>query len=228
MPLSAQSQCLHANCFRMRFKPVSRVSGAAGAQVRRERMEIDMTVMREAMDKRTLGLPQARPPPGAPPGSVHLSAPACALPAAPMSRAPAALRALTLLTLLNFSVLPSMRTYALSPAPLVRYGCSGTAFQVLTGARAQARLPRSKAKERLATVEAARAVAACVTPGMPPVEHVSILPRGEYMARIIYQPQARPGPFLTHTALGRDMSFLCLHLVSPAACACIPCKLAGK
>ena len=56
---------------------------------------------------------------------------------------------------------------------------------------AQARLPRSEAKERLATVEAARAVAACLTPGMPPVEHVSILPRGEYMARIIYQPQAR-------------------------------------
>ena len=61
---------------------------------------------------------------------------------------------------------------------------------------AQARLPRSEAKERLATVEAARAVAACLTPGMPPVEHVSILPRGEYMARIIYQPQARSSPAL--------------------------------
>lgn len=61
---------------------------------------------------------------------------------------------------------------------------------------AQARLPRSEAKERLATVEAARAVAACLTPGMPPVEHVSILPRGEYMARIIYQPQARRFPAL--------------------------------
>ncbi|KAK9845418.1 hypothetical protein WJX81_006080 [Elliptochloris bilobata] len=83
---------------------------AAILMVRRELPEIDMSVMREAMDKRVLGLPQAR-------------------------------------------------------------------------------LPRSEAKERLAAVEAARAVAACLTPGMPPVEHVSILPRGEYMARIIYQPQ---------------------------------------
>ena len=58
----------------------------------------------------------------------------------------------------------------------------------------QARLPRSEAKVRLATVEAARAVAACLTPGMPPVEHVSILPRGDYMARIIYQPQVRVVP----------------------------------
>jgi hypothetical protein len=60
---------------------------------------------------------------------------------------------------------------------------------------AQVRLPRSEAKARLATLEAARAVAACLTPGMPPVEHVSILPRGEFMARIIYQPQARARPW---------------------------------
>lgn len=32
-----------------------------GAQVRREVQEIDMAIMREAMDKRVLGLPQARP-----------------------------------------------------------------------------------------------------------------------------------------------------------------------
>ena len=32
-----------------------------GAQVRREVQEIDMSIMREAMDKRVLGLPQARP-----------------------------------------------------------------------------------------------------------------------------------------------------------------------
>ena len=31
------------------------------AQVRREVQEIDMSIMREAMDKRVLGLPQARP-----------------------------------------------------------------------------------------------------------------------------------------------------------------------
>ena len=73
------------------------------------------------------------------------------------------------------------------------------------GGRAQARLPRSEAKARLATLEAARAVAACLTPGMPPVEHVSILPRGEFMARIIYQPQARatlaPRPWTPWTLL---------------------------
>ena len=91
---------------------------------------------------------------------------------------------------------------------------------MLTGAHVQARLPRSEAKERLATVEAARAVAACVTPGMPPVEHVSILPRGEYMARIIYQPQARPRPLLLRTARGRDMRSCVslLRAVLPDAC----------
>ena len=36
-------------------------SATSGAQVRREVLEIDMTIMREAMDKRVLGLPQARP-----------------------------------------------------------------------------------------------------------------------------------------------------------------------
>ena len=52
-----------------------------------------------------------------------------------------------------------------------------------------ASLPDSEAKYRFATVEAARAVAFALTPGLPPLEHVTILPRGGAQARILFVPQ---------------------------------------
>lgn len=53
------------------------------------------------------------------------------------------------------------------------------------------RLPPSEAKLRMATVQAARAVAVCTTMGLPPVVHVSIQPRGGVMSRIVFMPQVR-------------------------------------
>lgn len=52
-----------------------------------------------------------------------------------------------------------------------------------------ARLPDSEAKTRMATVQAARAVATALTPGLPPLVHCSIQPRGGHMSRIIFLPQ---------------------------------------
>ena len=53
----------------------------------------------------------------------------------------------------------------------------------------QRSLDDSPAKLRMATVQAGRAVAIALTPGMPPMEHVSIKPRGGIMGRILFQPQ---------------------------------------
>ena len=50
-------------------------------------------------------------------------------------------------------------------------------------------LEDSPAKRRLATVEVGRAVAIALTPGMPPIENLSIKPRGGVMGRILFQPQ---------------------------------------
>jgi cell division protease FtsH len=50
-------------------------------------------------------------------------------------------------------------------------------------------LPDSAAKRRYAAVEAARAVAFALTPGLPPLEHVTIRPRGGAQARILFVPQ---------------------------------------
>ena len=87
--------------------------GACCAQVRKDAQAIDMSLIQEAMDKRTLGLPSAR-------------------------------------------------------------------------------LPDSEAKTRMATVQAARAVATCLTPGLPPLVHCSIQPRGGHMSRIVFLPQVHP------------------------------------
>jgi ATP-dependent Zn protease len=54
-----------------------------------------------------------------------------------------------------------------------------------------ARLPPSEAKLRMATVQAARAVSTCLTPGIPPLIHVSIQPRAGIMSRIVFMPQVR-------------------------------------
>lgn len=50
-------------------------------------------------------------------------------------------------------------------------------------------LPDSEAKRRYAAVEAARAVAFALTPGLPPLEHVTVRPRGGAQARILFVPQ---------------------------------------
>lgn len=49
-------------------------------------------------------------------------------------------------------------------------------------------LPDSDAKRRLATIQSGRAVACALTPGMPPIEQVSIQPRGGTVARILFVP----------------------------------------
>ena len=54
---------------------------------------------------------------------------------------------------------------------------------------AASRLPDSPAKEHLARVVAARAVVIALTPGMPPLQRVTILPRGEAIARTLFLPQ---------------------------------------
>lgn len=75
---------------------------------------------------------------------------------------------------------PLSLTVAAAPSPLqVRLGLP------------HAPLPDTPAKRRYATIEAARAVAFALTPGLPPIEHVTIRPRGSAMARILFVPQAR-------------------------------------
>eukprot|EP00887_Chlorella_sp_A99_P003900 scaffold11.g3900.t1 len=49
-------------------------------------------------------------------------------------------------------------------------------------------IPNSEAKRRYAAVQAARAVAFALTPGLPPIEHVTIRPRGGAAARILFVP----------------------------------------
>ena len=53
-------------------------------------------------------------------------------------------------------------------------------------------LPDSIAKRRMAVTVAARAVAVALTPGLPPLQRVSILPRGNNMSRMDFMPQVRP------------------------------------
>ena len=53
----------------------------------------------------------------------------------------------------------------------------------------QSSIPDSPAKERFAVVEAARAVAFALTPGLPEIQYVTIKPRGGVQARILFVPQ---------------------------------------
>lgn len=50
--------------------------------------------------------------------------------------------------------------------------------------------PPNLIPHRYAVIEAARAVAFALAPGLPPVEHVTIRPRGNTVARILFVPQA--------------------------------------
>ena len=53
----------------------------------------------------------------------------------------------------------------------------------------QSSIPDSPAKRRFAAVEAARAVAFALTPGLPEIQYVTIKPRGGIQARILFVPQ---------------------------------------
>lgn len=90
-------------------------------------------------------------------------------------------------------------------------------------------LPDSEAKRRFALVEAARAVAFALTPGLPPLEHVTIRPRGGAQARILFVPQeprgdggtwhllAKTGAKINAVKIDRPLSpyELCCSLISP-------------
>lgn len=54
---------------------------------------------------------------------------------------------------------------------------------------AASRLPESPAKQQLARIVAARAVVVALTPGMPPLQRLTILPRGDAIARTLFLPQ---------------------------------------
>lgn len=90
-------------------------------------------------------------------------------------------------------------------------------------------LPDSDAKRRFALVEAARAVAFALTPGLPPLEHVTIRPRGGAQARILFVPQeprgdggtwhllAQVGAEINAVKIDKPLSpyELCSSLISP-------------
>lgn len=57
---------------------------------------------------------------------------------------------------------------------------------------ATARLPDTPAKRRLALVQAARAVAMAITPGVPQLERLSIAPRGPILSRLSFANTVRP------------------------------------
>ena len=56
---------------------------------------------------------------------------------------------------------------------------------------ATGRLPDSAAKRRLALVEAGRAVALALTPGIPPLERLTIEPRGPILSRLSFEYQVQ-------------------------------------
>lgn len=76
-------------------------------------------------------------------------------------------------------------------------------------------LPESPAKRRLAAVSAARAVVISLTPGLPPLQRMSIVPRGENMTRTLFMPQV--------SSCTLPSSLLCLN---PPRCANAGAELA--
>lgn len=98
-------------------------------------------------------------------------------------------------------------------------------------------LPPSEPKRRLATLLAARAVALTLTPGLPPIEHITILPRGGVQERILFTPtEAGSGTELTelsYTARKADgklmgsFDFSCRLIVPLYAARCLEEVLYG-
>lgn len=74
-------------------------------------------------------------------------------------------------------------------APRISLNILLTAMDKIRLGLPQRPLEDSPAKRRMATVEVGRAVAIALTPGMPPIENLSIKPRGGVMGRILFQPQ---------------------------------------
>ena len=67
---------------------------------------------------------------------------------------------------------------------------------------ADRRLDASEAKTRLATLLAGRAVALALTPGIPPIEHISMQPRGGVMGRLLFENLVRHG----HASLAQPVA----------------------
>lgn len=82
-------------------------------------------------------------------------------------------------------------------APQISLSLLVTAMDKIKLGLPQRPLEDSPAKKRMATVEVGRAVAIALTPGMPPIENISIKPRGGVMGRILFQPQV-----LSHLEFG--------------------------
>ena len=74
-------------------------------------------------------------------------------------------------------------------APQISLSLLLTAMDKICLGLPQRPLEDSPAKRRMAMVEVGRAVAIALTPGMPPIENLSIKPRGGVMGRILFQPQ---------------------------------------
>lgn len=74
---------------------------------------------------------------------------------------------------------------------------------------AGSRLPESPAKSQLARIVAARAVITALTPGMPPLQRMTILPRGESIARTLFLPQVSFTNFLKIWHFGRQEGYVC-------------------
>lgn len=74
-------------------------------------------------------------------------------------------------------------------APQISLSLLLTAMDKIRLGLPQRPLEDSPAKRRMAMVEVGRAVAIALTPGMPPIENLSIKPRGGVMGRILFQPQ---------------------------------------
>lgn len=78
------------------------------------------------------------------------------------------------------------------------------------------RLPDTQAKRHLALSAAAKAVVIALTPGMPPLQRMTILPRGQSMARTLFTPQVtttpppQPAPHPTHVHMPSCYSYLLL------------------
>ena len=70
--------------------------------------------------------------------------------------------------------------------PLIQEAIDKRQLGLATG-----KLPDTPAKRRLATVEAGRAVALALTPGIPPLERLTIAPRGPILSRLTFAEQVQ-------------------------------------
>lgn len=96
-------------------------------------------------------------------------------------------------------------------APQISMSILVTAMDKIRLGLPQRPLEDSPAKRRMATVEVGRAVAIALTPGMPPIENLSIKPRGGVMGRILFEPQVPS----------------CVHFIDVALHGCQICSIGG-